>query len=347
MRKKPVEKLDCDLPVVMSKKLAESRYTMTLLERRLVFIAMSKIREDDMEFGEVRFTVPEYVQVLRDAGVGEVDNGELYKEIKAGAKSLASRLVEVETEDRWMAFQWLSKAVIEKKQGYVILRFHDDMKPYLLYMLENRGYTKFLLRYALPLTSLYAVRFFEKFRGLVWNDHPFHREVMTPDDIRTFVDIPENQYKRYVDLKRYVIEQAVKEINQKTDLMLSFRQKKGARNKVLSLTFTIKLKANMTQDWEKLAKWDEADLAEAIEDLIRSYKGQKISVPVSNPSNSIYREALAKFLWELREGIHDLSQIKNFQAWVNSRINACQDELDIRQTSIDEMVAPSKQTKAI
>ena len=103
----------------------------------------------------------------------------------------------------------------------------------------------------------------------------------------------------------------------------------------------------MTQDWEKLVKWDEADLAEAIEDKIRAYKGQKITIPVSNPSNPIYREAMAKFLWELREGTHNLSQIKNFQAWVTARLNMIQDELDLLQTSIDDMMTPSKETKEI
>lgn len=347
MRIKPKDKLDVDLAVVMSKKLAESRYTMSLTERRLVFIAMSKIHPDDVDFGSVSFSVPEYSKLLEQAGVGVGRGDDLYQGIKDGSRALLSRLVEIETEDEWKAFQWMSISRIDKKEGRITLKFHEEMKPYLLYMLENRGYTKFLLRYALPLTSMYAVRFFELFHKEVWFDHPVHRINMTPDEIRKFMEISQGQYNRYVDLRRYVVDQAIKEINQKTDLMISAGQKKGFRNKVISLTFTIKLKANMTEGWEGLAKWDEADLAEAIEDLIRAYKGQKITVPVSNPSNPVYRDSLAKFLWELREGTHNLSQIKNFQAWVTSRINACQDELDVRQTSIDEMMTPSGHTKVI
>lgn len=338
-------KLDKDLTVVMSKKLAESRYSMSLTERRLLFIAMSKIHPDDMEFGVLEFSVSEYSALLTDSGVGVGRGGQLYQDIKDGCKSLLARLVEINQGKGWRGFQWMSEAEIDGDTGKVKLKFHENMRPFLLYMLENKGYTKFMLRYALPLTSMYAIKFFELFHKEVWETHPTHRLTMTIEEIKEVMMLPEGKYERVVDLRRYVIDQATKEINQKTDLMVSVRYKKGARNKFLSATFTIKLKADMTTDWNALAKWDEADLAEAIEEKLEKYKGQKVSIPIKNPSNPIYREALAKFLWELREGTHDLSKIKNMQAWATFRINAIKDELDLNQTSIDELLSKNKVSK--
>lgn len=329
--------LSKELKVIMSKKLAEGRYHMTLAERRLLYVAMSKISSLDNDFREVIFTKGEFLQLLKDCNIS-IDSGRFENELQEACINLLKRVVEIKTDEAWEAFTWLSKATYEYKTQKVILRFNDGMKPYLLFMLENKGYTKFLLKFALPLTSSYSARLYEEVRGSVSDYLPKTRRSFSIDELREVLMIEPGKYKRYNDLKRWVLKQATKEINEKTDILIYMREKKSSRNKrkVEGMTLTIELKKiGYEVAWQNYKIWSEDDLDEAIFTFIEKSIGQKIEVPRDFPDDELRLNAKARVLFELKNGYYDLATIKYAGGFIRSMIDRyAQDELALNQLSL-------------
>jgi len=121
------KQLNGNLPVVMKNELARGKYSMDLLERRLLYVAISKIHPDDIDFGTVTFTISEYIHLLEEnmQEGKQLKSGQLYESIRTGCESLLKRIVKVQTGKRWMAFQWISKAIVDENTSEITLRFHD------------------------------------------------------------------------------------------------------------------------------------------------------------------------------------------------------------------------------
>ncbi len=338
-----------ELPIVMAKELAASRYQMTLDERRLLFVAMSKIHPDDKEFGTVRFTKAEYIKLLEEAGI-KAHGGNQWAEIKRGVINLLQEIVCIEEEPGvFNYFQWASKSRIDTKTGDILFKFHDEMKPFLIEMVAQRGYTKFLLKFALPLTSLYAAKFYEYFRGMVWQEHPITKHKMTIEEIRELMCLDFNAkgkslekplHPLYKNLKSKVIQQAEKEINGKTDISVSFKEirsrKQGRR--VESLTFQISLKeSDAFGPWERYLLWEENELNAAIMTFVAQKRNIPITLSNSIPNSELRRSAKARILYELRHDMHDLEQILYPQQFISALIKEyALDEMALKQIGIVE-----------
>lgn len=336
------EKLNKNLSIVMNKKLAEGRYLMTLNERRLMYVALSKLTPYDRAFSQISFSKTEYIALLNECGIS-VDTSVFEKDLKMACNELLTRVVWIDTETDWTAFQWLSEAHYDYETQIVSLKFHEKMKPFLLYMLENKGYSKFLLKFALPLTSAYSARFYEFFKAKVSTSQPIAKTKLTIEEIRTMLMLEENKYGRYNDLKRWVIKQATKEINNKTDLSISFRENKSRHKgrRVESLTFLIELKQNcFPTAWDKYKIYSEEDLDALIKEFIRRYSGQKIEIANDTPNSELRKNAKARVFFELKNNFHRLDKIKYLEGFVRYLIEQySQDEVMLNQTSIEEYLS--------
>jgi plasmid replication initiation protein len=61
-------------------------------------------------------------------------------------------------------------------------------------------------------------------------------------DLRLRLAVPPTQYSNYKDFRRRVLEPAIKDINEFTDLDISLHEKRGQYNKVEKVYFTVKKK---------------------------------------------------------------------------------------------------------
>jgi len=206
------------------------------------------------------------------------------------------------------------------------------MKPYLLWIVEEKGFTKFLLKYALPLQSVYAQLFYEMFRGMVYegNRKIVYRTAL--QDIKQLLDIGD-KYPNFNDFKRKVLEPAEREINGKTDLQIAFKEirSRSRGKRIEALRFDVKLKAGMNPDWGNFLLWDKPDLADKIAEIAHKRKGQRV---IPDPLLDFSHEALARLIYELRENIIDLHEIKNCQAFFAFKLDQWSDEIGIRQQEI-------------
>lgn len=217
--------------VVQSNYLVESSYRLTFQEKRLVAWLSKKIRKDDIDFKKYRVSIKEFAQEVN------LDPNSQYREMKKLTASLITRLIQIEDAETGKTKQmaWLCFAEWDPKMGICDLKFHPDLKPYLLQL--NEKFTVMEFGNYLKLDSSYSMRILE---FLVQYESIGERKTSIKD-IRAWCGIRKDEYTLYAHLKSRVIDRAKTEINAKTDYEIDYVEIKESR-KVVAIDWTIKKK---------------------------------------------------------------------------------------------------------
>ena len=120
-------------------------------------------------------------------------------------------------------------------ESKVVIHFSGTILRYLVGM-EN-GYTWYRLRAIRNLKSEYAIKLLEICAQ--WRDQG-RSQVYTLERLRERFGVVDS-YPTWADLKRYVIEKAVKEVNDRSDMSVSYEIQKQGRS-VVSVVFYPKAK---------------------------------------------------------------------------------------------------------
>lgn len=229
-----------ELVVKSNDLIRNTRYNMSALEQKIVIYLISKICAEDKDLKTVELSVKEYCDLtgIKKGGTG-------YKLVKDSIKSLRNKSWWIPlSENKETLFSWIDTAIIEKQNGIIEITLSDSLKPYLLELKGN--FTKFELINVLTLHSKYSIRLYEIFKSYLWLGY---WDVYI-DDLRELVGL-EDKYKDYRDLKKFVIDPAVKEISAQTDLQISYETIKSGRT-INKLMFRINEKKGYQLTWETI-----------------------------------------------------------------------------------------------
>jgi plasmid replication initiation protein len=224
-------------------RLAEARYELTPREQKLVLYVISMIEPEDEFFKLHKINVKHFAQV---AGL---DANALYKELREVALQIKSKPLVIEghmepgdTEPTELITSWFADVVMRSNgDGYIGVAISERLKPYLLQV--KREFFKYRLAFVLKLRSGYAIRLYQWAKR--WQYAGKRR--VSIDDLRVMMgtveltpkgNISKTFLALYKDFKKRALLPAVKEINQKTDISVSFIENKKGKA-VDSLTFTI------------------------------------------------------------------------------------------------------------
>lgn len=215
--------------VVMHNRLIEARYDLTLQEMRIILWLFSEIKRGDKEFKVYRMAVKDFAEM-----VGIEKNKKIYEQLIPITKRLNQRLVEIHIPERneYMHCTWISSAKYHYGDGFIDITLHPDLLPFLLEL--TKEFTIFELRYAIALSSIYAIRIYK----LLKQYEKLGERTMEISEIRRCCSIGDEQYKFYKDFRVNIIDRAMREVNEKTDLCFGYSEIKTGR-KVTSLQFTI------------------------------------------------------------------------------------------------------------
>ena len=117
-----------------------------------------------------------------------------------------------------------------ENEGRISLRFNKDMLPYLTEL--STQFTKYRLKAVAKMDSAYAVRLYE----LLAQWQGIGKREVSVDWLRDTFQLGD-RYPDIKDLKKWVIEPAVAQINEHSDLTASYIQRKTGRE-VTHLVFT-------------------------------------------------------------------------------------------------------------
>lgn len=209
--------------------ITTARYEYSELQLDIFFYLLSILRKDK--------TDGVYEIVVKDLSAL---TGKEYKYgyLKQATEEMGSRMFEVSTpksyEQLWM-FQRVKYVIGE---GRIEVRLSDDIKPYLFDLKDN--FTSFELYAALRLGSKYAKRLYTLCSQ--WNDKgetPVYKIPELKKMLSLLDDKGNEQYKQIGEFKRFVLDEAKKQINEHTDLQIDYALYKRGRS-FQSVSFTIK-----------------------------------------------------------------------------------------------------------
>lgn len=218
-------------PVIKANALIQqTRYNLSLQEQKLILHVIQLIKPEDEDFKTYSFSVQDYCKIC------EIDykNGKNYQNIKKSLKSLGDKSFWVDTGEKEILMRWLNEIVIDKGTGIIDVELSKNLKPYLLQL--KKFYTKYNYLYVSAMRSEYSIRFYE----LLKSYENQRQVVFKVEEIRRKLQVPDGKLPRWVDIRRYVIDQAQKEVNNLTDIMFKYETlKKGRRvEKVVFSIFT-------------------------------------------------------------------------------------------------------------
>jgi len=233
--------------VVKSNRLVEASYRLDLIEQRIVLAAIVTARETQQGLGEGQIVLD--AQKFADAF--GMTGGAIYEQLKEGVNKLYHRSVVIRSPDSDYVDQvrWLSSAGYADKLGKVRLRFAQEVVPYITRLEEE--YTSYRLERIGKLTSAHAVRLYE----LLLQYKEIGSREMGLEWLKETLQIGEGYSGRtaIADFKKRVIDPSVKQINEHTDLSVTYENVKTGRS-VTGLLFSISEKKAKPPAKKKAAK---------------------------------------------------------------------------------------------
>lgn len=237
-----------NLVVVQSNKLIESHYKQeyTVQEQRTVLWIIGKIHKEDFvyhknnELKEIKISASEYASLM------DIPVKNVYRDAEKIGESLMEKVLKIEETDKWLLVHWVSSMRYEN--GIITIKIHPDLIPYLVDLKEK--FTAFKLENILYLNSSHAIKIYQ----LLAQYKKIGEREITLDALRSILGISElKAYSAYGSIKRRILEISKREINEKTDLTVSYKEIKAGR-KVIAIKFKITKKQTQEKQAEAFFK---------------------------------------------------------------------------------------------
>lgn len=222
--------------VVQHNDLIEARYRLTLQEKRVMLWIISRIQYDDDEFISHKISIKDFADMIG------VSSDHMYSDMEKITMKLVQRGISIRNrkENKLIQVTWLSSSVYHHNEGVVELKVSEHLMPYLLKLKNN--FTQISLTDLIGLQSIYSVRIFE----LLKQKEYIGKRIINLMDFKEFCGISDKKYTSIHDLKRFVLDKACKEINQKTDIEVSYLMVKQGR-KFIAVSFEVKNKQEQSK----------------------------------------------------------------------------------------------------
>ncbi len=232
--------------VVKDNALINASYNLDTTEQRLILLAIVRAREISKDV-DANSTLEVHAQHYMKQF--NVDRHAAYEALKNAANSLFERkfsykaIHEATQKEKIVKSRWVSRIAYVDSAGILELVFAPDVIP-LITELEQ-SFTSYELKQISSLTSKYAIRLYELL--IQWRSVG-KTPVFLVDDFRFKLGLGSNEYKIMSNFKKKVLDAALIQINEKTDIVASYEQHKSGRN-ITGFSFSFRPKK--TKDDEK------------------------------------------------------------------------------------------------
>lgn len=234
-----------NLTVCKSNKVIEAGYKLSLNEQRLILSCIAKVNSKKTLSATESFevTAKEF-----SAQFG-ISLDKTYQTLKEVSEQLFERYVIIDNpnpKDKTLKYtktRWISSVNYHPDVGKVSLVFAPFMIPYLS---ELQGqFTFYLLENISSMNSIYAIRLYE----LLMQWKTTGKREIEIDWLKKQFELDES-YDRMFDLKKRVLDPAVKDINEHSNFQVEWTQRKTGR-RVTHLTFIFAEKKPLTPEKPK------------------------------------------------------------------------------------------------
>lgn len=211
--------------VSKSNELICASYKLTLNEQRLILACIAQIDSrranitPDMQRDQlwrIRVTAAEFSETFK------INMRDAYRELKAATKNLYERTIRSEEKRRnrlgvetvrVKEQRWIISRKYEDGAGYAEITFNPEIAGHLT-MLRSK-FTSYQLDQISGFKSVYAIRLFELLIQ-------YKRTGILRIEVEKIIELFQLSYTRYADVRRFVIEPAIKELRTKGNMIVEW-----------------------------------------------------------------------------------------------------------------------------
>ena len=259
--------------IVKDNALINASYNLDLVEQRLILLAIIEARESGKG---INANDPLTVHAESYINQFGVHRNTAYQALKDACDSLFARQFSYQSlSEKGNVInhksRWVSEVAYIDHEAVVRLIFSAAIVP-LITRLEEQ-FTKYEIQQISNLTSAYAVRLYEIL--IAWRSTG-KTPLINMHDFRQKIGVLDSEYKRMYDFKKYVLEIALKQVNEYTDITAKVEQHKTGRS-ITGFSFDFKQKKSAAKSLENKRDLDTIDLSSKMTDKQRHLFASKLS----------------------------------------------------------------------
>ena len=221
--------------VVKTNRLNTVTQNLSLTEVRIMQLAIVDARETGKGLSTDK---PLTISASRYAEAFGVSRQSAYEAILKAEKSLFDRRFSfLDDDDKMVKSRWVQRVkYLDDEASIEVILTYDVVKEVTRIDGYEQFFTQYLLEQTAHMNSAYSVRLYEL---LVQWKTAKKTPVFELQQFREQLGVENNEYQRMYDFKNRVLDVAVKEINEKTDIQTSYDQVKEDA-KLLGLSLLLK-----------------------------------------------------------------------------------------------------------
>lgn len=227
-----------DLVITRHNSLIEGSYKLGLDEQRLLYLCITQLDPRKPLPKDNCFTVT----ASQFSEVFNIDSTNVYRQLEEASKELAERWLKTNDGKYREQFRWVFGVRYHDDEGKVTLGFSPWVVPYLTSL--HKQFTSLKLSQVANLKSIYSIRLLE----FLMQFKATGKFIIELERFKERLGIG-NEYKRFFDLKKRVIDVAVKELKEKSKISIRWKPIKcGKRIKQLEFIFSELIENEINED---------------------------------------------------------------------------------------------------
>jgi plasmid replication initiation protein len=220
-----------------------ARYKLSELGIKVVAILISMVKIDDEDFKPYLIKVNDFKELIGST------SKKTYEYVDIMTDELMKKPFKIGDEK----FNWVYYAKYSTGDNVVALKIAPELKPYLLALKNN--FLKYNITNILSLKSGFIIRLYELCKDH-YNEGTRYKESTESvtfdikiDRLRELFEIP-NSYQYSSHIKTRILDKAVKQFKDKTDIQIEYKEQKIGR-KVDRLIITVRENSKGSNDYMK------------------------------------------------------------------------------------------------
>ena len=261
--------------VVKTNQLNSALQNLSLPEIRIIQLAIVDARETNTGLSTDK---PLRIDALRYAEIFETTRQNGYQRMKDAEENLFNRRFSyIDERGKLIKSRWVQQVTYLDDEGAIELVFTLAVVNGISRIDGAEDFfTSYLLEQTASMDSIYSVRLYEL---LVQWVAAKNTPLFELDKFREQLGIEDHEYKRMGNFKLRVLDLAVKEINEKSDIKVSYTQVKKGRT-ITGFKFTVHEKLKTKTD--KISKLRDVDTADMF--TVEGLNDKQLGRIARNPS---------------------------------------------------------------
>lgn len=258
--------------VVKSNKLVQALQSLTLSEARLIQLAIIDARETGKGLTPAH---PLELNAARYARAFNISNDAAYLSLAEAEETLFKRQFTIENEDGSVTkSRWIQDANYKKGEGRILLTLTRILIEQVTKIDGFETYfTSYHLKQTAKFKSIYAVRLYELLKQ--WKSVG-RTPIFNIQKFREQLGIGINEYSRVEAFKRRVLDVALQQINEFSDIEAKYTQHKKGKS-ISGFSFNFESKKVHENSLQQGKKTDFSSLSQKMTDTQRHLFSNKLS----------------------------------------------------------------------